>query len=105
MVKDPVRKIHALLISWKEEDSSCWKNVECMGAIFRHEYKFTSVGKFAIPPENSHGGLQRKLSALIKNNTGPKNLFVVYYTCHCSLRDITNPRGRHELEMTFSGMT
>ena len=81
-IRNQYRSVFALLLYWEDGDHKGFqKEAETLGEVFTTEFRF-EVGFFAIPTEQSHISLDKRINLLLTEYGKSDNLLIVYYGGH-----------------------
>ena len=76
------KEVHALLLSWMDDDLGVVHEVQELEKVFRDDYCFTSVRIWEIPSLKPYSKLEYELYGFKKSYSTDENLLVVYYGGH-----------------------
>ncbi|KAM7211284.1 hypothetical protein V8F06_013341 [Rhypophila decipiens] len=82
----PYTEVHALLISWADNDfgKPLDDEITNLRAVLENEYNYSSVTTFSIPTENAHRRLNREISSFVEDySSSSDSLIIIYYGGHC----------------------
>ena len=82
--------VNVLLLSWKDDDIGCGKEVEDLGRMFLDHFNY-SIWPYKIPSKDAQTSLTLCVAQFIKNFGGPENLILVYYGGHGGLASTRSP--------------
>ena len=82
--------VHALLVSWTEDDLSVSIELDRLHRVFKELYGF-SVEQWSIPTEDCHGELGDKLRSFTKTHGREDVLLIFYYGGHGFINDYRQP--------------
>lgn len=75
-------EVHALLLSWEEDDLGVSDEVHMLRWMFETKYNFTTVEWWKIPSKQPNSQLEDKLYEFRKSYSRSQSLLVVYYAGH-----------------------
>ena len=88
--KSRYQAVHALLLSWAEDDLGVLVELDRLARVFTELYDFCTE-KWLIPSDDSHGELGDRLRAFTKTHAQENVLLIVYYGGHGFLNDYRQP--------------
>lgn len=84
--KSRYKEIHALLLSWEDDNLGVVNEIDELYDVFRQIYHF-EVERWSIPSKRSHNTLAAKLLGFLADYESKDNLLIVYYGGHGSMND------------------
>ena len=78
----PYNEVHALLLSWKEDDLGVADEVEELENVLRIDYACQSVRRWEIPSLKPYSNLEDELYQFKKAHSSSDSLLIVYYAGH-----------------------
>ncbi|KAL8791586.1 MAG: hypothetical protein Q9195_005850 [Heterodermia aff. obscurata] len=80
------KEVHALLLSWEDDNLGVVDEVKELGDVFRSLYGFTTE-TWKIPSKRSHNSLAAKILGFLDDHESKDNLLIVYYGGHGEMND------------------
>lgn len=80
------KEVHALLLSWEDDNLGVVDEVTELEDVFRNCYRFETEA-WKIPSKRSHNSLAAKIIAFVDDYESKDNLLVVYYGGHGEMND------------------
>lgn len=80
------KEVHALLLSWEDDNLGVIDEVIELEDVFRHTYRF-EVEVWRIPTGRSHNSLAAKILGFLNDYESKDNLLIVYYGGHGYMND------------------
>jgi len=80
------REVHALLLSWEDDDLGVVNEIAELEDVFQQIYRF-EVDVWRIPSERSHIAVAGKVLGFLNDYESTDSLLIVYYGGHGSMND------------------
>lgn len=72
------KNVHAVLVSWEEDNLGVISEVVELRDVFRHTY-FYDADEWRIPSTHSYKALRRRMSKFLDEFEDKENLLIIYY--------------------------
>lgn len=80
------KEVHALLLSWEDDNLGVINEVHELSDVFRRTYDF-EVEEWKIPSKRPHNTLASKVLGFLDEFESKDNLLIIYYGGHGSMND------------------